>query len=90
MYSEKAREMRRCTHTYPDGRRCKAWAVWRDPEQRCRSHGGRHPSGIPSETTRPIHCKCAAYRWPHRPGGGLCRWPDPPLYRRTPVGTGGP
>lgn len=23
-------------------------------------------------------CTCAAYRWPHRPGGGLCRWPDPP------------
>ncbi|HEY7087918.1 MAG TPA: hypothetical protein VH518_07490 [Tepidisphaeraceae bacterium] len=24
-------------------------------------------------------CKCPAYPWPHRPGGGLCRWPDPPL-----------
>jgi hypothetical protein len=23
-------------------------------------------------------CRCAAYAWPHRPGGGLCRWPDPP------------
>lgn len=24
-------------------------------------------------------CRCAAYPWPHRPGGGLCRWPDPPV-----------
>ena len=24
-------------------------------------------------------CGCGAYPWPHRPGGGLCRWPDPPL-----------
>jgi len=24
-------------------------------------------------------CRCAAYPWPHRPGGGLCRYPDPPL-----------
>lgn len=33
-------------------------------------------------------CKCEAYPWPHRPGGGLCRWPDPPLerYQRKPGG----
>ncbi len=24
-------------------------------------------------------CTCPAYPWPHRPGGGLCRHPDPPL-----------
>jgi hypothetical protein len=24
-------------------------------------------------------CRCLAYPWPHRPGGGSCRWPDPPL-----------
>ena len=24
-------------------------------------------------------CRCPAYGFPHRPGGGLCRWPDPPL-----------
>jgi hypothetical protein len=23
-------------------------------------------------------CTCAAYAWPHRPGGGLCRWPNAP------------
>jgi hypothetical protein len=29
-------------------------------------------------------CRCGAYPWPHRPRGGLCRWPrwpDPPLER---------
>jgi hypothetical protein len=26
-------------------------------------------------------CLCEAYPWPHRPGGGFCRWPDPPLER---------
>lgn len=33
-------------------------------------------------------CQCEAYPWPHRPGGGLCRWPDPPLerYQRKPGG----
>src|SRR5687768_11662348 len=29
-------------------------------------------------------CRCEAYPWPHRPGGGLCRWPDPPLERWKP------
>ncbi len=28
-------------------------------------------------------CRCEAYAWPHRPGGGLCRWPEPPLHRLT-------
>jgi hypothetical protein len=26
-------------------------------------------------------CGCEAYPWPHRPGGGFCRWPDPPLQK---------
>ena len=26
-------------------------------------------------------CRCEAYPWPHRPGGGMCRWPDPPVER---------
>ena len=28
-------------------------------------------------------CHCPAYNWPHRPGGGLCQWPDPPTWRCT-------
>jgi hypothetical protein len=26
-------------------------------------------------------CRCEAYPWPHRPAGGLCRYPDPPVER---------
>ena len=87
-YTTKAKELRTCRHVATDGRLCRGWAVWGDELQRCRSHGGRHPSGEPGDRTRPILCRCAAYAWPHRPGGGLCRWPDPPLYQRTtPAGT---
>jgi hypothetical protein len=35
-----------------------------------------------------VPCRCQAYPHPHRPGAGLCRWPDPPKYRTTtPQGT---
>jgi hypothetical protein len=88
-YSEKAKDLRRCTQVRPDGRRCRGWAVWGDDRRLCRRHGGRHPTKPwPSEKTTPVKCTCPAYAWPHRPGGGLCRWPDPPLYRRaTKAGT---
>ena len=26
-------------------------------------------------------CRCDAYKFPHRPGSGLCRYPDPPAVR---------
>lgn len=40
------------------------------------------------DSPKPARCDCAAYRWPHRPGGGLCRWPDPPTETcPTPAGT---
>ena len=29
-------------------------------------------------------CRCEAYPWPHRPGGGFCRHPDPPLEKWKP------
>ena len=94
-YSDRARALRMCRHVYPDGRSCKAWAVWDDPRQLCVAHAGRcsgKPSPGPwagvSRHARPVLCTCPAYAWPHRPGGGLCRWPDPPLYRCTiPAGT---
>jgi hypothetical protein len=35
-------------------------------------------------------CRCAAYPWPHRPGGGLCRYPEPPLERWQPKRGGRP
>lgn len=101
-YSEKAKELRRCTYRYPEGHerageRCKAYARWasdwKEGNGLCVAHGtdGRGPEKRPGE--RRIHrtvplCDCPAYNWPHRPGGGLCRWPDPPAYRCTiPEGT---
>lgn len=35
-------------------------------------------------------CQCEAYPWPHRPTGGLCRWPDPPTERWQPKPGGRP
>lgn len=29
-------------------------------------------------TRKRASCTCAAYPWPHRLGGGFCRYPDPP------------
>ena len=85
-YTEEARARRRCTATRKDGAPCRGWAAWGDPAQRCGGHGGRRPPGA----TKPT-CTCVAYAWPHRPGGGLCRWPQEPEYRlTTPAGTHGP
>ncbi len=84
-YSEAAAARRRCTATRLNGERCKGWAAWGDPWQRCGGHGGRRPPGI----RKPV-CECVAYAWPHRPGGGICRWPEEPYYRcTTPAGTHG-
>ncbi len=97
MYREAARARRRCTALRKDGQPCRAWASWDDPAQRCNVHAGRHHRGpLPlrwarrwrRQQARYTPCTCLAYAWPHRPGGGLCRWPDPPRYRRTtPAGT---
>ena len=47
--------------------------------------GLRRPTDVP---TRRPNCTCPAYAWPHRPGGGLCRWPEPPASRLlVPAGT---
>lgn len=93
-YTDRAKELRRCTDRRADGEPCRAWAVWDDPRQRCMSHSGRHHRGRvglkpkASERTCFKPCMCAAYQWPHRPGGGVCCWPDPPRLRlMTPAGT---
>lgn len=80
-YSEAARELRRCKGTRKDGEPCRLFAAWGDPAGLCGPHGGRKRGGAPL-------CECIAYQWPHRPGGGLCCWPDPPRFRSLiPVGT---
>ena len=92
-YSERAKELRRCKGVRKDGQPCQAYALWGG--ELCAGHtykkrGGRTPeqyryTGIP---TKAPPCHCIAYAWPHRPGSGLCRWPDEPHYRSTiPAGT---
>jgi hypothetical protein len=61
-----------------DGRTTGATKVKRNP-----------PATAPP--AKPRVCTCRAYRWPHRPGGGLCRFPDPPLATHpTPASTNRP
>ena len=95
-YNERARALRRCTGTRADGETCRAWAVWDDPRQLCMAHAGWHHRGPMPEREwglrrprkRVPNCTCRAYAWPHRPGDGLCNWPDPPEYICTiPAGT---
>ena len=94
MYGEAAIARRRCAATTRAGRPCRAWALWDDPGQRCVVHAGRGHRGPQApgwQASRPARyppCRCAAYAWPPRPGSGLCRWPDEPLWRcTTPIGT---
>ncbi len=95
-YSASAEARRRCTGTRKDGEPCRAWALWDDPLQRCMNHAGhthygpqarRYGDHRASSKTRYTPCTCVAYNWPHRPGGGLCRWPEEPWSQwTTPAG----
>ena len=77
---------RRCVAVKPDGKPCKAWAVWNAAEQCCISHLSEperdrlNAEGItpPRKTPRPT-CDCEAYPFPHRPGTGHCLAGDEPL-----------
>jgi hypothetical protein len=79
---------RKCLGHRKDGNPCKAWAVWDDPGQRCAVHScatrrkqSEMTEGIRAEQNKrhaPV-CKCSAYKFPHRLGNGLCRFPDEPL-----------
>lgn len=86
-YSERAKELRRCKATRKDGQPCRAYALWGG--DKCAGHTyKKHGKGNPKYRyegmrTKAAACTCIAYAWPHRPGGGLCNWPDPPYYRST-------
>jgi hypothetical protein len=73
--TENYEKLRRCTATTKNGESCKNWAVWGDPNQLCASHGGKANGKVGAV------CNCVAYPFPHRPGGGLCMWPDQPTHR---------
>lgn len=96
-YTPKARALRRCTHVHPAGHAragepCRAFALWDDPHGRCAPHAGRtrgreRTGAEPYECATRPRCHCRAYAFPHRPGGGLCRWPDEPTHTDpTPAG----
>jgi len=98
MYSERAKRQRKCLGITKKGQPCRAYATWDGAKQLCVCHAGRHHTGempFPPafmtknyDKTKYIPCKCIAYQWPHRTGGGLCQWPDFPQYRlTTPAGT---
>jgi hypothetical protein len=82
-YSEKATELRCCVAITRAGARCRAYALWGHPARLCSAHAyphrrrgtpAVHKPGRPS----PAICRCDAYAFAHRCGGGLCRWPDAP------------
>lgn len=83
--------IRRCTGIRADGQPCEGWATWDSDDQVCIRHGpGGHrgprrsrlealDAWIAAGRNRPRAkappCRCAAYGFPHRPGGGKCSWP---------------
>jgi hypothetical protein len=83
MYTTHARALRRCKATKKDGTPCKAYAIW--GRTRCTAHTyakrrrGKGPLMLDYPTNYEP-CTCSAYNWPHRPGSGICRWPDVPFY----------
>lgn len=86
MYSAEAVRRRRCQAQRRDGEPCQGWARWGDTEQRCAHHASRQSAHIRSRRAGGPNyppCQCLAYQWPHRPGGGLCRWPEPPTHQLT-------
>ena len=90
-YSDKAKQMRQCTALRKDGKPCQAWALWGGTVCAAHAYTTRGPgNGRPWEVLRSKAppCTCKAYAWPHRPGAGLCQWPDPPRQQcTTPAGT---
>jgi hypothetical protein len=80
-YNDLARALRRCQATCKDGRPCPRYAVWSDSLRRCAAHGGRVIGPHTREKTAYEPCTCDAYFHPHRPGSGLCDWPNAPMYR---------
>jgi hypothetical protein len=80
-YSDIARDRRRCQATTKDGQPCRQYAVWGDALRRCGQHGGRISGAHVVGKTAYEPCRCVAYPFPHRPGSGLCRWPEQPHYQ---------
>lgn len=59
---------------------------WRELNREQREIEAARREARKEQDKKRAKCRCKAYPWPHRPGGGLCRWPDPPIecYQRKP------
>lgn len=90
-YSERARELRRCKAIKADGTQCRGWALWGGElcaSHTYKTHQPRWGAARWQVQRSKAVCRCAAYSFPHRPGAGLCRWPDEPTHKlTTPPGT---
>jgi len=94
MYSEKAKAARRCQALRADGEPCRAYARWGAAGKGtglCSAHTFKR-RGKRARRWEVMHvkvvCHCRAYQFPHRVGGGLCQWPDEPVWVSTiPAGT---
>src|SRR5689334_25139742 len=63
---------------------------WREINRQERKAQANERTKRKARNKRRRKCRCKAYPWPHRPGGGFCRWPDPPLERWQPKRGGRP
>lgn len=79
-YSSEAIFLRRCLGHNKDGSPCKSWALWSAPDQKCPKHSAWYGAVGKSPAPR---CDCDAYPFPHRPGGGLCEWPNKKPRKRS-------
>ena len=80
VYTKRARHMRQCKHIIErTGKRCKRWATYGTPDQKCIHHRAEPGQPAKQNSTRTEPCDCQAYPFPHRRSGGLCRWPEKPF-----------
>ncbi len=54
---------------------------WRTIDRHERDAQAQERVECKAHDKRRAKCRCEAYPWPHRPGGGFCRYPDPPIER---------
>ena len=72
------------------GRRSREWAAfgllplrqhWQEINREDRQAQAELRAKRKANDKKRAKCRCDAYKFPHRPGGGLCRYPDPPAVR---------
>lgn len=57
---------------------------WQEINREAREAKAQERAAHKARDQRRPKCLCKAYPWPHRPRGGLCRYPDPPTERWKP------